>query len=526
MNCITSLHIEGFKKFEKIDVTFNQHLNILVGENEAGKSTILEAIRIALNQQYRNADKSILRELFNMHQVEEFEENPSINTLPRILIEIEMELDASNKNSEYFNGEEYGLIKSQEEKTGIRFECRYDEELGSGIETSISAGQIPYEYYKLSWTTFANRPYQIIKRPLNFLVIDTERNNTSSAFNYFNKALFTSKYDESTRAQAKNKFSASINNAFDQLELTSIDENRKFGIDYKKVILENILSVYDHSIALENRGSGMESLIKTKIALQKSNHLDVIMIEEPENHLSFTTLQKMIEEIKEQQNDSQIILTTHSSMIASRLKLNNVLWIAGENVVSLEDLDPQVADFFTRIDNNSFLQLLLSKKAFLVEGATENLLLPKFYESETGKSIEKDSVAIISCNGVSYKKYLAAAEKTNKKIAVLTDNDGIQKKITEAQSFNSRHNLQQIFMSENLKEWTWEVCIYNQNKQILDEMIPVEDNADYKFNDRDYGKILGKMLNNKVDIAYKMVISGKDFKAPQYVKDAIQWLNK
>ena len=53
MNYIKSLHIEGFKKFAVLDINFNEHMNILVGENEAGKSTILEAIKIVLNQQYR-----------------------------------------------------------------------------------------------------------------------------------------------------------------------------------------------------------------------------------------------------------------------------------------------------------------------------------------------------------------------------------------------------------------------------------------------------------------------------------------
>lgn len=50
MNYIKSLHIEGFKKFVNIDVPFNEHTNILVGENEASKSAILEAIKIYTNK--------------------------------------------------------------------------------------------------------------------------------------------------------------------------------------------------------------------------------------------------------------------------------------------------------------------------------------------------------------------------------------------------------------------------------------------------------------------------------------------
>lgn len=43
---IERIYIEGFKKFEKLEVSFNDNINILVGENESGKSTVLEAISL------------------------------------------------------------------------------------------------------------------------------------------------------------------------------------------------------------------------------------------------------------------------------------------------------------------------------------------------------------------------------------------------------------------------------------------------------------------------------------------------
>ena len=69
MSCLKSMHIKGLKKFKDIEVNFNDHVNILVGENEAGKSTILEALKIVLNQQYKTADKAILNELFNRENI-------------------------------------------------------------------------------------------------------------------------------------------------------------------------------------------------------------------------------------------------------------------------------------------------------------------------------------------------------------------------------------------------------------------------------------------------------------------------
>lgn len=526
MKRIISLHIEGFKRFVSLDMTFNKHLNILVGENEAGKTTILDAIRTVLNQQYRTSDKSVLRDLFNAQMVATFQAAPSIQTLPYINIEIELELDPKQKNANYFYGETYGKRKQQSEKYGIRFECKYDEELGAGMEQSIMEGKIPYEYYTLNWITFGNHPYQLIKRPLNFLSIDTSNSATTSSFNYYNRALFTSKYDEATRARAKNEFRSKIEEAFESTALPPINRNRKFGVDSKKVVLETIISVYENSIALENRGSGMESLVKTQIALDKANGLDVILMEEPENHLCFSNLKKMLHEIFDKQNDSQIIVATHSSMIASRLNLNNVLWIAGEYVMALTNVDKNVAEFFVHADDNCFLQLLLSHKVILVEGTTEFLLIPKFFQQITGQTVEKDNISVISCNGITYKKYLDIAKATNKRIAVITDNDGIPERIAEAESFNQSNELQHIFMGPTIDDWTWEVCIYKANKVVLDNMLRVQDGAKYLFHNRDYGATLGKMLNNKVETAYQMLISDISFKVPQYIKDAIEWLSE
>ena len=97
--------INGFKKFKQFQMEFNENLNIIVGENEAGKSTILEAIKVVLIQQYRTSDKSILAELFNRENIDIFIKNPSIKTLPSIQINIQLELDPKHKNSEFFYGQ-------------------------------------------------------------------------------------------------------------------------------------------------------------------------------------------------------------------------------------------------------------------------------------------------------------------------------------------------------------------------------------------------------------------------------------
>lgn len=523
MNYIKTLHIEGYKKFSEMDIKFNENMNIIVGENESGKSTILECIKIILNKQYKNSDKSILKEMFNTDMINVFMQNPTVKNLPFIYIELQIDIHAKCQNAEYFYGENNRIRKAA---YGIIFECKFNEELGAGLEKDIINGNIPYEYYSLSWKTFAGLPYHIIKKPFNFLSIDTSNNDSNNSFNYYNRTLFNSQYDESTRMNAKNSFRSKIGSMFNEIGLESISQHAKFGINDKKVILETILSVYENSIALENRGSGMESLIKTQIALDKrKSQLDVILIEEPENHLCFSNMEKMLNKISSRQSDSQIIITTHSNMIASRLNLNNILWVSENKIISLRDVNKEVADFFVKADNNGFLQLLLSQKVILVEGATEFLLLPKIYFQITNRKIEDDGVSIISCNGISYKRYLEIVGETDKRIAVITDNDKKIKRIEKSKHFNDSNKNQHIFMGEDDKNWTWETCFYNINKEIFQKMIKTKNGYEYLYLGENYGQVLGKMLNNKVDIAYKMLISDIKFNIPKYVEDAIKWLN-
>jgi len=81
-------------------------------------------------------------------------------------------------------------------------------------------------------------------------------------------------------------------------------------------------------------------------------------------------------------------------------------------------------------------------------------------------------------------------------------------------------------MDRDINCWTWEVCIYYENKEWLEKEISTSDNKTYLYHNNNYGKVLGKMLNNKVTTAYYMLNSKNKFKIPQYVKDAIERLKK
>ena len=91
---IEKVIIQNFKKFKNpFEVKFNENINLLVGDNESGKSTILEAIHVALTGMYagRNIRNQLSTYLFNREAVEEYlasVKNEQPIAPPEIMIEL------------------------------------------------------------------------------------------------------------------------------------------------------------------------------------------------------------------------------------------------------------------------------------------------------------------------------------------------------------------------------------------------------------------------------------------------------
>ena len=265
-----------------------------------------------------------------------------------------------------FHGENHDFEKNKK-LFGIRFTCEIPQEFIPDLMPVISIGKLPYEYYQMNWNTFQGDPYNLLRKPLNFLLIDNESTDSANSYNYYNKNLFISSHDPALQQGIKSQFRTKINDLFDGLNLNKISDNQKFGVNEKKLIFENILTILDDSIPIENKGKGKKNIIKTKIVLDKNvGKMDIIAIEEPETHLSFNNLKIMIEEHKKQISNHQLIITTHESMIASSLNLKNVMWIKEEKTETLRDLDEDDSLYFLKSPSNNLLQYILSEKVILV----------------------------------------------------------------------------------------------------------------------------------------------------------------
>lgn len=71
---LEKLRIHNYKGFSDKTFNFNSYKNIIVGENEAGKSTIIEAIQIVLtgSLSYKSIFYSLNPHLFNKDVIDKY----------------------------------------------------------------------------------------------------------------------------------------------------------------------------------------------------------------------------------------------------------------------------------------------------------------------------------------------------------------------------------------------------------------------------------------------------------------------
>ena len=69
---ITKIRLINFRRFSDYTVTPNDRINILVGDNEVGKSSILEAIDLVASGNVRRVESVGLDRLINIEAVKKF----------------------------------------------------------------------------------------------------------------------------------------------------------------------------------------------------------------------------------------------------------------------------------------------------------------------------------------------------------------------------------------------------------------------------------------------------------------------
>lgn len=544
---IKKVRIQNFKRFSGwFELDLMERINILVGCNEVGKSTIIEAINLALTGFYhgRYIRNNLSQHLFNASVVGKYiksiKDGSPIEP-PSIIIEL-----LFDNYPEMVGNHNSGKI----EGSGLYFKICFDEKYKSEYDTLIKSKKIyalPIEYYHVVWRSFHRE--DITSRSIKFKssLIDTAAINQTAADMYVSY-IIRNKLSEVDRIKILQSYRKAqqdfiTNEPFIDInkklsEMANFSEQKiSLSVDLSSCnVWEDSLTAYMDEIPFHHIGKGTQCIIKTKLALAKKESDDdgVVLIEEPENHLSFGNLNKLISFIKGHIQNKQILISTHSSFVLNKLGLNSLILLSQNKSTKLSELSHDTHIYFEKLAGYDTLRMLLCKRLILVEGDSDELVVQRAYKDTHGSLPIEDSIDILCVRGLAFLRFLEIAKLLNLNVSVVTDNDGninkLKEKYKKYLSPESNSNIkicydQTIDSAETFGCSSSELP-ENFNYNTLEPKLLKENNLEcfnkiFETTCDTTSQMLSYMYKNKGIVALKIFNSSEQIAYPEYIKNAI-----
>lgn len=532
---ISKLVIKNYKSFKGIfKLPINEDINIIVGDNESGKSTILEAINLGLTGQLygRNINYELSPYLFCKDVVDEYlkvlKTNPKAE-LPEIRIEVYLKVDDELEDYAGYNNLE--KVYCPGFYLEIKFNSDFTKYYQEYIKDPNVVKTIPIEYYEGKLYSFAGE--HVISRnvPINVTLIDTTNQKTQNGADVYISKIIKDILGPDERADLAINHRKLKETFSDEKSIKDINkklEDKKGEVSDKKITLsldisgktnwETFLTAYLDELPFQNVGKGEQNAVKMKLALEKDSakKSNIILIEEPENHLSYSNMNMLLNKISEKCIGKQLIIVTHSSFVLNKLGLEKLILLhKNKKFATLASLSNDTQKYFKILPGYDTLRIVLSDNPILVEGPSDELIYQKAYFQRKGKLPIEEGVDVISVKGLSFKRFLEIAKILNKRLTVIRDNDG-KTKLEIENSYKDVKGVSEIYFDD----------IDTSSKTLEPQIV--------KFNDlKKINKILGKtfatkdeaqdyMIKNKTSWALKFLESDEVIVIPTYIDNAVK----
>lgn len=526
-----------------LNLNFKKGLNVLIGENDTGKSAIIDAIKLVLRthsyEWLRVTDEDFFQE------AERF----------RIEIQFKDFTDEEAKNFTEWLG---WSGEGEEAKPFLRLIYDVTKKDGKIFPSDVHAG-VDDEGYQL---TAEAREYLKVTylKPLRDVKAEfvPKRNSRISQILQGHEAF---KGDEESHHLVKlfKRFNISIEKYFEAKEPKDDESGSFVEIDDKKgkvlkdKIDEFIRELYDRTkyskfsvsegklknilekleLSIENEiNPGLGTLNRLFMAsellhLGKSNWNGVRLglIEELEAHLHPQAQMQIVETLQEEKN-IQLILTTHSPNLASKVKLENLIICNNNNTFPMGQkytkLAPTDYSFLEIFLDTTKANLFFARGVILVEGWTEEILLPALAK-KAGFNLTERGVSIVNVASTAFLRYAKIFQRKkspemNVPVAIITDLDvkpeveyktnkegkAIKELVTENKKIKYDGQVVKTFVSP---QWTLEHCLF-KSEDLNSQFEEIVKGVHSGTNWTDFETSLTEKLNNgrlkKTEIAYQL----------------------
>lgn len=318
------------------------------------------------------------------------------------------------------------------------------------------------------------------------------------------------------------------------------------------------------ALEMDENGLGYNNLLYMSVllaAIADAPHVDeeptlrVLLVEEPEAHLH-PQLQDLLMRFLESEavGPTQVILTTHSPTFASSARVDRitVLARAGKDTKPVGrlprnfGLDGKQLAHLRRFLDVTKASLFFARAVILVEGVAEQLLVPVIAD-RIGRPLAPNGVAVINIGGVAFPPFtdLFGADKLPYRLAVVSDGDG-QPSVDELEGEDAALSPRAAALAgragDNVivclatRTLEWDMAMAGNSAVMLEALAHVKpvagprlkgEIADATERER-ADAILEKIKDVKGRVAQELadllVNAEQSINVPSYLRDAIEWV--
>lgn len=447
---LSTLRLWNFRKYcamadgkPGLEIHFQEGVNVLIGENDSGKTAIVDAIRYVLRTQSGE---------FIQFEDKDFYQEPDGNRKDEF--KVECVFDGINEQDA---GLFWEWLSWNDDKTKYLLKVwLYAKRKDNIIMPTFSAG-IEGQAERLD--SEARELLKVVYfKPLRDALTDMTHGYKSRLAQILGAhELFKTEKDvhgniikhkletdyEKLKKEIENYFKVggggesitSEINSFLREHFLLNGDSRNAEVKLTGGELTEILRLLD--LIMEGNKSGLGTLNLLCIAAEmllfnnQKKGLKLALVEELEAHLHPQYQLRLIEYISSQQKNEQFILSTHSIALASKIKLANLIVLKGTEALPMSPeytlMKPADYKFLERFLDATKANLFFARGLIMVEGDAENLLIPAIAQL-IGRNLYKYGVSVVNVGSTAYKRYVNIFKRKDGKsfgmpIAVVSDLD-------------------------------------------------------------------------------------------------------
>lgn len=330
---IKKIHIKNFKSFQDVVIHCNSTLNVFTGVNNAGKTTVLEAIALWLECFNRLIYESRTRRKNHSFSKGDYIFSNDQN-IRYISFEEVNSVRSPNYDSIFYNLEKDDTItielffEDNNQAIAIPFEIRGGK--GMLYEFNLKAKTFDYKLFNAFFKNFPqpinliySSPIAALKPVENFVTqprIEEEiRHRNSTAF--LRNRLYKLYNEPSNRYQ---DFIKNLNLILEDTTAGTIsfDFLSNFNKDVKSIVKVK-LGAGAPEVDLSLVGSGTLQIIEILLALyQEKNDFNVILLDEPDSHIHRDIQKRLLKVLTDNVVRTQIFATTHNESLIRSVSPN------------------------------------------------------------------------------------------------------------------------------------------------------------------------------------------------------------